>query len=172
VNFVMFSHLSSLLAPGLLAASAAILLAAAVHDVIARTVPNWMAAALAPIGLSLQVLQGHPLTALLVASIVFLVLAFCWRFGWIGGGDVKLLGATALVVPPAQIAAFIIAVALAGAGLALCYLAGRRIVSAPGTPRPARLLARAIRVERWRLRRGGPLPYACAIAAGFLFITV
>jgi hypothetical protein len=25
-------------------------------------------------------------------------------------------------------------------------------------------------VERWRIRRGGPLPYACAIAAGVLFI--
>jgi prepilin peptidase CpaA len=32
------------------------------------------------------------------------------------------------------------------------------------------LLARALRVEQWRIRRGGPLPYACAIAAGGLFI--
>jgi prepilin peptidase CpaA len=32
------------------------------------------------------------------------------------------------------------------------------------------LLARALRVERWRIHRGGPLPYACAIAAGGLFI--
>jgi prepilin peptidase CpaA len=166
----MSLHWSSILALGLLAVSAAIMIAAAVHDVIARTVPNWMAATLAPIGLSLQVLQGHPLMALLVASIVFLLLAFCWRFGWIGGGDVKLLGATALVVPTAQIATFITAVALTGAVLAIVYLAGRRIVAAPDARRPTRLLARAIRVERWRIRRGGPLPYACAIAAGFLFI--
>jgi hypothetical protein len=27
-----------------------------------------------------------------------------------------------------------------------------------------------LRAERWRISRGGPLPYACAIAFGFLFV--
>ena len=39
-----------------------------------------------------------------------------------------------------------------------------------GAPHGSRLAR--VRVERWRIRRGGPLPYACAIAVGFLFIVV
>jgi prepilin peptidase CpaA len=89
-----------------------------------------------------------------------------------GGGDVKLLGAVATIVPPGHVAQFIVAVTLAGAALALVYLAARRIIPAPDARRPARLVARAIRAERWRINRGGPLPYALAIAAGFLIITL
>jgi prepilin peptidase CpaA len=161
---------SSLLSNSLVLASIVILLAAALHDIIARTVPNWMAATLAVLGLATQILHGHPITGLAAGLAVFLLAAFCWRHGWMGGGDVKLLGAAAMVVPPGDVANFIAAVALTGAALALIYLAARRITSAPSAQRPTRLAARACRVERWRIRRGGPLPYACAIAAGFLFI--
>ena len=162
---------SSLLSSVLLIASVVILLAAALHDIIARTVPNWMAAGLALLGLISQLLHGHPLPGLLAAVVVFALSAFCWRRGWLGGGDVKLLGATALVVPPGQVVTFIFAVSLAGAALALIYLAARTMIAVPG-PRPTRLLARAIRVECWRIRRSGPLPYALAIASGFLFISL
>jgi len=161
---------SSLLSSGLVLASIAILLAAALHDIVARTVPNWMAATLAALGLVLQVLHGHPLTGLAAGLAVFMVAAFCWRRGWLGGGDVKLLGAAAIAVPPGDVVNFIVAVTLTGAALALAYLAAGRITAAPKAQRPARLAARAVRVERWRIRRGGPLPFACAIAAGFLFI--
>jgi hypothetical protein len=34
------------------------------------------------------------------------------------------------------------------------------------------LIARVVRIERWRISRGRSLPYACAIAAGYLFATV
>lgn len=163
---------SSLLSLGLLLASIAILLAAAIHDIIARTVPNWMAASLALLGVASQLLHWRPLAGLLPALIVFVLAAFCWRRGWLGGGDVKLLSAAALVVPPGEVAAYIAAVAITGAGLALIYLAARYIVAAPEPHRPNRLLARAMRVERWRIRRSGPLPYALAIAGGFLLITL
>lgn len=166
----MLLSLSSLFASSLVLASVAILLAAALHDIVARTVPNWMAAALALLGLSLQTLHGHPITALAAGLAVFMLAAFCWRRGWLGGGDVKLLGAAAIVVPPGDVACFITAVAITGAVLALLYLAAGPIIAAPGSQRPSRLVSRALRVERWRIRRGGPLPYACAIAAGFLFI--
>ncbi len=161
---------SSLLSTGLVLASIVILLAAALHDIIARTVPNWMAATLALLGFALQILHGHPIMGLAAGLAVFLLAAFCWRRGWMGGGDVKLLGAAAMVVPPGDVANFIAAVALTGAALALVYLGARRVTAAPSAQRPTRLAARACRVERWRIRRGGPLPYACAIAAGFLFI--
>ncbi len=102
--------------------------------------------------------------------VVFVLAAICWRRGWMGGGDVKLLAAAAIAVPPSLVLSFITAVALCGGVLALLYLVAGRMVAPPPASRPRSLLARALRVEQWRIRRGGPLPYACAIAAGGLFI--
>jgi prepilin peptidase CpaA len=146
------------------------LLVAAAHDVIARTAPNWTAAVLAVSGLTLRLLHGQLLAGLAVGLVVFLAAAFCWRRGWMGGGDVKLLAAAAIFVPPAESFTFITVVAVTGGLLALIYLAARRVVRAPSPVRPRGLLLRALRVEQWRIRRGGPLPYACAIAAGGLFV--
>lgn len=163
------------LSHGLTLASIAILLAAAMHDVIARTAPNWMAIALAALGVASRVLHGSLIglaVGFAVAFAVFVLAAFCWRRGWLGGADVKLLAAAALVVPPGDVPGFLSAVALAGAALAVLYLAARTVTSAPASPRPDRLIARALRVERWRIHRGGPLPYACAIAIGFLFVVL
>ena len=156
----------------LMVASTAVLIAAALHDIVARTAPNWMAATLSTFGLVIQAIHGQLLIALLVGLIVFTVSAFCWRRGWMGGGDVKLLAAAAIVVSPSHAVIFVAAVAIAGAVSALIYLVGSRIVSAPVVQRPTHLLSRALRIERWRIRRAGPLPYALAIASGFLFITV
>ncbi len=166
----MFSTWPSLVSLGVLLLSVGVMLAAALHDIVARTVPNGLVVTLAVLGLAAQILHGRPLTGLVAALIVFVLAAICWRRGWLGGGDVKLLGAAALVIGPHDVISFIIAVALAGAGLALLYLLARSLTSAPASARPTHLLPRAIRVERWRIRRGGPLPYAFAIAAGFLFI--
>jgi prepilin peptidase CpaA len=131
-----------------------------------------MTVVLALLGLALQVLHGSVLSGILASLIVFVSAAICWRRGWLGGGDVKLLGAAALAIPPGQVAHFVASVALIGAGLALAYLLASRVTPAPGVRRPGGLVARAIRIECWRIRRGGPLPYACAIAAGFLFISI
>ena len=43
---------------------------------------------------------------------------------------------------------------MAGGLLSLFYLAARRLVHAPSAVRPRSLIARALRVERWRIRRG------------------
>lgn len=157
---------------GLLYLSLTLLAIAALHDVIARTVPNQLAAALAILGLSVQVLQGSYLLGVPAAVAVFFVAAACWRRGWMGGGDVKLLGATALLVSPESIPALLVSISLFGAILALIYLAARHRVAVSHAGLPSGLLARALRAERWRLRRGGPLPYAVAIACGAIFIIV
>ncbi len=166
------STLSSCLQVSLLLACIAIVLAAALHDVAARTVPNWMAAALGVLGLLVQAISGHLIAGIVAGLIVFIVAAFCWRRGWMGGGDVKLLGAVAIVVPAGHVPQFIVAVTLTGAALAAIYLIARRVVPAPAARRPARFIPRAIRAECWRINRGGPLPYALAIAAGFLIVTL
>ena len=139
--------------------SLGLVLAAAWHDLLARTVPNRLPVLLALVGL-----------ARLAAGAVFAGAFLCWRRGWLGGGDVKLLAACALSVPPHLVPGLLAAIAIAGAGLALVYLAARRWVRPAGGARPAGLLARALRAERWRIARGGPLPYAVAIAIGVLAV--
>jgi prepilin peptidase CpaA len=150
----------------------ALILAASLHDIVARTIPNSLALALAVAGIATGALNGYLFGSLLAAGAVFVLSALCWRRGWMGGGDVKLLGAAALGMPPGSVLTFVAAVAIAGGLLAIFYLVARRLVPAPAPLRPDGLLARALRVERWRISRGGPLPYACAIAAGALFVTV
>lgn len=150
--------------------SVLLFLFAALHDVAARTVPNGLVLALAITGLMARILDHTLLIGLAAGFISFFAAAFCWRRGWMGGGDVKLLGAGALAVPPIDVLTFITVMAISGALLALVYLVGRSMPAPHRTARPASFPARVARVERWRLHRGGPLPYACAIAAGGLFV--
>ena len=155
-----------------LIAVAALIAAAAAHDLIARTIPNQWCAAIACAGLLIRLLDHSFLVGIAAGAAVFILAAGCWRMGWLGGGDVKLLGACALAIPPHLVPSLVIDTSIAGALLALVYLVARRRVQRPRTPRPRRLLARAARVERWRLARGGPLPYAVAIAATTIVLLV
>jgi prepilin peptidase CpaA len=147
-----------------------LMVVASLHDIAARTIPNNLALTVAVAGMFASATNGHLSGSLLAASGVFAVSALCWSRGWMGGGDVKLLGAAAVGIPAGAVLAFIAAVAMAGGVLALFYLAARRLVPFHRSSRPSGMVARALRAERWRISRGGPLPYACAIAAGVLFI--
>jgi prepilin peptidase CpaA len=160
-------------------ASAAVVLLAAWHDLVSRTVPNWMPMMIAAFGFVAALVSARLLISTGLGLTIFIVAAICWRRGLMGGADVKLLGAIAIALPPGMVSLFVVAMSLAGAVHAVAYMAARRIVTrppalalaAPGIPPRARsLLPRALRAERWRISRGGPLPYACAIAFGFLFV--
>lgn len=155
----------------LVTAGVLLLVAAALHDVAARTVPDLCALLLAGAGIVARVADAHLMTGLLAGTAVFVAATICWMRGWVGGGDVKLLGAAALLVPPAAAGIFVLDVALAGGLLALTYILLRNVVPSPVVTgrRPRSLLARALRAERWRIHRNCPLPYASAIAAGALF---
>ena len=163
----------------MLLASAAVVLLAACHDVVSRTVPNWMSLAIAGFGVVAAIADDRILISLCLGLAVFIVAAICWRRGWMGGADVKLLGAIAIVLPPGLISMFAIAMSLAGALHAVTYMLARLVVRPPSklaanmaspVSRSRSLLSRTLRAERWRISRGGPLPYACAIAFGFLFV--
>ena len=160
-----------------LALGAAILVAAALHDVAARTIPNWTCIALAILGLLLRWADGQLIAGVLLGLTVFAAAAFCWRRGWLGGGDVKLLAAAAVFVPPHGVGNMLCDTALAGGLVALVYLVSRRLLrndaEAPMAARralPKRL--RIFHAERRRLRRGGPLPYGSAIACGTIFVLI
>ena len=150
----------------LLLAAAAMLVIAAAHDAAFRTIPNVLTAILALCGIALRAEAGDLAAAVLAALAVFAAALFCWRRGWMGGGDAKLLTAAALLAPPGQIPMMLAWIAVAGGLLALPYLIARRRMPLTARSRSTAMLARIARAERWRLRRGGPLPYAIAIAAG------
>jgi len=143
-----------------------LLVVAATHDLAARTIPNALPAFLAGGGFLLHLAVGDLPAAMAVAALVFVVALIFWFCGWLGGGDVKLLGAAALAVPVSGVVSFILGVGVAGGVLALLYLLARRLVPAARVPTPVSLAARVWRAECWRIRRGGPLPYGVAIAIG------
>ena len=148
--------------------AAAMLVAAALHDAALRTIPNALCALIAGAGIALRLAAGDVWPAVGAAGLVFALACLAWRLGALGGGDVKLLAAASLLVPPASVPTLLLAVALAGGVLALGYLAARHVVPKPPHVRPAGFARRLLRAEAWRIRRGGPLPYAVAIAAGAL----
>jgi prepilin peptidase CpaA len=151
----------------LLAAVAGLLLVACWHDLATRTLPEGVNIALALIGVALHLHSGGLVAALVGAAFVFALAFAVWWLGAIGGGDVKLLAACALLVGAPGVPVLLPAMALAGGVLSLAYLVGRRWPPAP-VPRAAVLPARVWRAEARRLGRGGPLPYGLAIAAGTL----
>jgi len=148
--------------------AAALLAVAALHDIALRIIPNAIPLALLCVGLLLRAHDGGILLGGAFALVVFAGSFLCWRRGWMGGGDVKLLGATALVVPPFEVGSFLVLTAQCGGLLALLYLLLSRTVRLPPPGRlgTCHLFARVLRAERWRICRGAPLPYGFAIAAG------
>ncbi|HWT09250.1 MAG TPA: A24 family peptidase, partial [Roseomonas sp.] len=91
-----------------------LLMAAALTDLAWRRIPNGIAALLALVGLARQGVGGAFGVALLAGALVFLGCLLLWQRGALGGGDVKLLAAASLLVPPALVPAQLLAVALAG----------------------------------------------------------
>lgn len=144
----------------------AILLVAAVHDIGTRTIPNWVPLCIAALGAVVRMHQHDLLTGFIVGGSIFLAAAFIWRRGWMGGGDVKLLGACALLVAPRHVYDFVTLVAFFGGGLALIYLLMARVIPAPRRPLPHTLFLRLLRAEQWRISRRSALPYGVAIVAG------
>jgi prepilin peptidase CpaA len=139
---------------------------AALHDVGFRTLPDTVSIALAACGIALHLTDRDLGAAVLTAFAVFVLASLARLARLLGGGDVKLLGATAFAVPLAAVPLLLIGTVLAGGLLALGFLGLQPFVPAIAGPRPVALLARVLRVEAWRIRRRGPLPYGVAIATG------
>jgi prepilin peptidase CpaA len=146
---------------------------AALHDIAVRWLPNWLSLVIFVLGLILRVASDEWAWSLSAAAAVFVFCVFAWRFGLLGGGDVKLLAAITTLVPAVDVPTLLASIALAGGILALLFIALRAILPAPPpvrNPGTRPLPLRILRVEAWRVRRGGPLPYAVAIAAGTTWV--
>lgn len=156
--------------PVLVLLSAATLLGAVLNDIAFRTVPNWMPATLVALGIGIRTMDGGLTSGLLACVLILFGAGFCWRRGWLGGGDVKLLAACGVLAPPGLSGVMLLDVALAGGILALLYLALSQVVPAPGEACPSGRLRGVLWAEHRRIHQRSPMPYASAIAAGALLV--
>lgn len=156
--------------PVLVALSVAVLLGAVLNDLAFRTVPNWISLALLALGIGIRTLDGGLALGLLACVLILLGAGFCWQRGWLGGGDVKLLAACGILVPPGLSGVMLLNVALAGGALALVYLALGRLLTVPGGACPPGRLRSIVWAERHRIHLRSPMPYASAIAVGALLV--
>ena len=121
----------------LVAILAAMLLVAATGDLRARIIPNWLNAAIALLAIPFWWLSGLPLWPEVVAQIaiaagVFAVFAIAFRIGAMGGGDVKMVAALALWLPPLAVLKLLVIMSLAGGVLTLAMLIRHRLAKAGG----------------------------------------
>jgi prepilin peptidase CpaA len=146
-----------------LALFAGLLIYAACCDIASLTIPNWASIALAAIfpaaalahGLALTEIGLHLLFGVAVLAVGF----FLFAANIIGGGDAKLLAATAVWAGFPAFPTFILSTAIAGGVLALALLAARALLKQAETQPPF--------VNRLLKPRGG-VPYGVAIMAGGL----
>ena len=133
---------------------AAALVAAAVGDLRTRTIPNSLNLAIALAAIPFWYLTDlalWPDVALRVgiAAAVFAFFAAAFLLGKMGGGDVKLVAAIALWLPPAAVVVLLVVTSLAGGALTLAMALRHRL---------------ARRTEQLEI------PYGVAIAFGGLWL--
>ncbi len=109
----------------------AVLIAAAVTDVISFTIPNLLSIVLTGAFLVLAPIAGLSLSDTLfhgLAGFATLALGFgLFLLHVVGGGDVKLLAATAVWTGWPHLGPFLLAVALAGGLVAVLLIIARRV---------------------------------------------
>ncbi len=154
-----------------LAVLVAALLGAAVSDIRRYLIPNRY-----PIAIVLAYLvyaTGHPLDqglwGLAAGAAAFVLCALLFAAGIFGGGDAKLLAATALWAGPSLAATFLMYTVLAGGALALAWLTPLRRLM-PVAPQAQPSAAPGAETAGLRSRLHQPTPYGAAIAAGGLYV--
>ncbi|MGH6953854.1 MAG: A24 family peptidase [Alphaproteobacteria bacterium] len=151
----------------ILGAFAALFVAAAISDLSRYIIPNAISIALVVL-FAAAALAGDAridwISHLGAAVAIFAIGAVLFRFGALGGGDVKLLAAASLWMGFAGLLPYLFVVALAGGALTLLLLALRFAL-----PRAWGVLGRGVNLRLpTMLTAGARVPYGVAIAAGAL----
>jgi prepilin peptidase CpaA len=123
----------------LLIALVLLLLSAGVEDVRTREIANWKNAAialLAPLWWTASGLTLWPGVAiqLAVAVLVFGLFVAAFWMGQMGGGDVKMIGALALWLPPQPLLWMLVLMSLLGGALTLLMLADKLLMKKKQLP--------------------------------------
>lgn len=144
----------------------AILIVAAVFDLMTMTIPNRISlllVALFPVAALLAGFSGVEIGWHVLAGAGFLALGFAmFAMNWIGGGDAKLAAATALWIGPAALLEWTVLFALFGGVLTFGLLAMRRM-----------MLPLVLINQPWIGRLHDPrtgVPYGIALSAAGLLI--
>lgn len=116
----------------LLGALVLLLVSAGIQDARVREIANWKNAAialLAPLWWWANGLQIWPDMAvqLGVAFTVFGLFCVAFHFGWMGGGDVKMIGALALWFPFAALSWLLIVMSLVGGALTIVMMIEQKL---------------------------------------------
>lgn len=146
-----------------------ILLISSWQDIAVRKIPDSLNAAVAVFGLFwIFILPTDAWAWFIVrAMLLFICLIPLCGSGFLGGGDVKLMSALALGLSWNEFWDFLWFTAITGGLLGLVYLVGRKHGNFSFSTPPRRRIGRIWRLERRRIRNGGPLPYGVAISLGW-----
>ncbi len=135
-----------------------LLLAAALQDAWQLRISDWISGAIVIGAIAAAVLDGPTIALWQNIALFAAMLAvgtFMFGRGWMGGGDIKLLAASALWFDLSSGWKLLVAIAIAGGLEALIVIGLRRM------PWPDSLRQRTLLLQR----RGG-IPYGVAIALG------
>ncbi|MHB8887049.1 MAG: A24 family peptidase [Methylovirgula sp.] len=157
------------------AASVIILAVAAATDLKKRLIFNELVAAVAVIALVQGIITRPALVwlSLIAAVFLFCVLGVLGHYKIIGGGDVKLIAAVTLLVPPEHIGQLLVDIALAGGLLSGVYFlahhafktrAPQSIAAENGSSASA--FCCMTKPEFGRISPAYTIPYAVAIFVG------
>jgi prepilin peptidase CpaA len=140
----------------------------AYQDVRTRRIPNVLSLAMATVGLvRIAFAQdaaagGYTVTA---GVVVFAVTFALFRCGVIGGGDAKLIPATALVVGYGEVLEFLFLMSLCGGALAVVTIAADKLKPSLRRLRgPAALCSTAVIDHLGVASKASTVPYGFAVA--------
>ncbi len=143
----------------------ALVIFAGMRDATSFTIPNWISlaivAAFFPAALLLGMSPAQIGLSTLVGAGALVAGMGMFAAGWIGGGDAKLLAASALWIGWSALFPFLAVTALAGGGLALTLMVARSIWLRPITTGMSGWIGRLA-------TPGENVPYGVAIAVGAL----
>ena len=146
----------------------ALVLVAALNDLLHYQIPNWIPISILVIFFPISYGIGWPLSDIgnsflcFLAMLVFGFILFALRL--FGGGDAKLIAASSIWIGWELLPSFVMLIALIGGALALVILLFRRLCSAGNIPQ-----------IRWVVRlhdNKSGIPYALAIAGATLILFV
>jgi prepilin peptidase CpaA len=140
-------------------------------DVRTRRIPNLLTTTIVILGIMRMILVRDPVAAsqtLAAGTAVFAAAFLLFSRGIVGGGDAKLVAATALLIGYHDLFGFLFLMSLFGGALALAILARDKIRHQP------LILSRPGRISSSTTQAGGDsmaaapstVPYGVAIAAG------
>ncbi len=162
-----------------------LLVVAAISDIRTRKIPNWISLAIFALYLTFMAAQWilkvdpfvvDPVSSLAVGFATFAVFTAFFYFGFLGGGDVKLISAVAFWVGLKGIAPFIVIMALAGGLIAVFYIfkrdVGPEIESVDKEVNfeiEEKSKKNHVKVSK-NNNKSAKIPYGIAISAGGLFV--